>query len=868
MANKKEKNECSDDITVESLIAAQKSIEQKKWKLKSILLPKDCKIEETEDYKSIEIEYTPVSHEKIKTEILQNDKKYFPYQQFNTIQSLVFDSIYNTRENVLVAAPTGTGKTELAILAILKEFFAYKEKSFIVYLAPTKSLIKQTESTLKKRLNDILKIEQDTTDTHRNNHKLWEYKMNVLVTTPERYDILTLKKRIAPTLLIIDEIHILGETRGGVLESVIIRSKGIKNIRMLGISATIPNYRDVAAFINAKNEHSYYFSYSCKEIPMVYKILGVKKSEKSVDILNKHLQHAPTLIFINSRKECHRIAHLLRCSSGNPEKMGDQPQKNIHSSISQDDKLNSILPHLSSIIPALTEDRNEFIRDIKSEIEMLYQGIGVHHSGMSKNVRSAVETLFREGAIRAICCTSTLACGVNLPADNVIIYKTKTNHLDSDSNYSLSEISQMSGRAGRKGLSSKGSVTIITDMDKIEEYSRAITFQFPIESKLAHTLPTRILYEINAGKNTAEKLAEWIKETYAYSRGIKHKETEKYFLDVEQLLNSILSGLVQIEAIALEKTTKKKNKDGLVHDPSLDTLSPAAEEREEDIQIIRTKKRKINDLSLHPRSEEDKEKPSFPTDCHLIKPTLLGSAAFKYYLDPKTVYRMNRIFREIKNKELDLDGGDMLLIVSTAEDYKSIVNTHSEERNADYANALSKLKSTLKYPIRSKDGNIRKIIENESETKEVVSVLVQAHIDRAEIDRSLYSIYTNTITSIERIIWACFTVGRVFLNRSIHSLLDLAKSIEEREWRYMKKRGQLDVKIEIDKNTIRVANPQKCEIFFTLSAATEYTNIHTEVTKKEVYYYTIPKNSTRTPYKLQIDTMHTFTEPIVQYIEL
>ncbi|KAI5165421.1 activating signal cointegrator complex subunit 3 [Nematocida sp. AWRm78] len=858
-------NSVCDSSMVEQLIIAQNAVINTKWALKTTELPKGSDLTETELYKKVDMIYSTRKHDKIQTDILQENKKYFNFEYFNGVQSLALDTLYNTRENSLIAAPTGTGKTELAILAILKEYQTYGRECFIVVLAPTKPLINSLEQTLKNRVGEILSIMQDTTD----NERVARYDTNILITTPERYDILTMKGRVSPSLLIIDEIHILEESRGGVLESVIIRSKGVCGMRIVGISATVPNYRDVAEFISAKEEHSYYFNYLFKEIPIKYSVIGIKKGSKTVKRIKRAEKHSAldsdysnknneniskarhldentkedesacyndssykylnalhntlmeisgnTLIFINNRKECILVAEYIR--------------KNILKNTCKVLDLSTILNVVELSIPNVLMDKEQFICGIKEMLELLSYGIAVHHASISKEVRNAVELLFKKGLISIICCTSTLACGVNLPANNVIIYKTNKPVVGQA--YTLAEIAQMSGRAGRKGHTASGSVVIITQEEDIAAYAKAITFQFPVESKSAENLTTRVLYEIavkfnqeNCQKDkttpntctdvkeilpsnetdhihsmcnnhicssrkyipvTTEYIISWVCMTYGYIRGVKHNETRKYYTHTNDLVKNILDQLFKWNMI----------------------------------------------------------------ECtYNIKPTALGNICYTFYLSPITVYHIQQVFMSIAEYKIDLDVGDILLLVSIADDYKDL-----ERNTTEY--------SSIRYPIRHKSSHIHKIVHTvtDREINPAVSIIIQRYIDNCN-ENVFDSSSAKVLSTINRVLEGILSIGKIYLNRSIYSIIDLVKTINTREWKYSKSRNNLNVFLELNNYTLTITNPSKDKLFIEI--VNEDKIIHRDIIRRRKYKYVI--DQIHNSVLIRIESFTIFTNPFSLYI--
>merc|ERR1719424_614936 len=131
----------------------------------------------------------------------------------------------------------------------------------------------------------------------------------------------------------------------------------------------------------------------------------------------------------------------------------------------------------------------------------------MHHAGMLRADRTLTEKMFLDGAIRILCCTATLAWGVNLPARTVIIKGTSI--FDSSSggfkDLGILDVQQIFGRAGRPGYDTKGNATLITSHDKLNNYLRLLLHQMPIESKLLENMANSLNAEIVMGNISSEK---------------------------------------------------------------------------------------------------------------------------------------------------------------------------------------------------------------------------------------------------------------------------------------------------------------------------------------------------------------------------
>jgi activating signal cointegrator complex subunit 3 len=185
----------------------------------------------------------------------------------NRIQSIVFDTAYNTNQNLLICAPTGAGKTNIAMLTVVNQIrkhiingVLHKDEFKIVYVAPMKALAAEMVENFSKRLAPLgVAVRELTGDMQLTKQEILQTQM--LVTTPEKWDVVTRKSTgdvslsLLVKLLIIDEVHLLHDDRGSVIETIVARTlrqveTGQKMIRIVGLSATLPNYQDVARFLN------------------------------------------------------------------------------------------------------------------------------------------------------------------------------------------------------------------------------------------------------------------------------------------------------------------------------------------------------------------------------------------------------------------------------------------------------------------------------------------------------------------------------------------------------------------------------------------------------------------------------------------
>lgn len=198
---------------------------------------------------------------------------------------------------MLVCAPTGSGKTNVALLTMLQVIGKHINKSGkvefnkfkMVYIAPMKALVSELVGNFTSKLEPLgIKVKELTGDMQLSQQQIDETQL--IVATPEKWDIITRKSGERAftelvKLLIMDEIHLLHDGRGPVLEAVIART--IRNIeatqqqvRIVGLSATLPNYIDVASFIRVKaGSGLYYFDSSYRPVPLDQEYIGITEKK-------------------------------------------------------------------------------------------------------------------------------------------------------------------------------------------------------------------------------------------------------------------------------------------------------------------------------------------------------------------------------------------------------------------------------------------------------------------------------------------------------------------------------------------------------------------------------------------------------------
>ncbi|KHN26799.1 U5 small nuclear ribonucleoprotein 200 kDa helicase [Glycine soja] len=454
--------------------------------------------------------------------------------QLNRVQSKVYETALFKPDNLLLCAPTGAGKTNVAVLTILQQIARHRNPEDgsidhsaykIVYVAPMKALVAEVVGNLSNRLQEYdVKVRELSGDQSLTRQQIEETQ--IIVTTPEKWDIITRKSGDRTytqlvKLLIIDEIHLLHDNRGPVLESIVARTvRQIETtkdyIRLVGLSATLPNYEDVALFLRVDLKKGlFYFDNSYRPVPLSQQYVGitVKKPlqrfqlmndicyEKVMAVAGKH----QVLIFVHSRKETAKTARAIRDAALANDTLGRF--------LKEDSASREILHTHTDLVKS---------NDLK---DLLPYGFAIHHAGMTRTDRQLVEDLFADGHVQVLVSTATLAWGVNLPAHTVIIKGTQIYNPEKGAWTELSplDVMQMLGRAGRPQYDSYGEGIIVTGHSELQYYLSLMNQQLPIESQFVSKLADQLNAEIVLGTvQNAREACNWIGYTYLYVRMLRN----------------------------------------------------------------------------------------------------------------------------------------------------------------------------------------------------------------------------------------------------------------------------------------------------------------------------------------------------------
>ena len=435
-------------------------------------------------------------------------------------------------KSILVSAPTASGKTLIAILAIIRHLSEKRGK--IVYLSPLKALASEKFNEFKKLGSvDIcknLKIQISTGDFDASEKNLGQN--DILVLTNEKMD--SIIRQGAEwidqiSLVIADEVHLLGDDdRGPTLEIVLTKLKLLpKKPQILALSATVTNADEIANWLECKLVHSEWRPVPLSEGVYDQGVVTMQDNKKyeiqtsirgpSVDLgLDSLNNGGQAILFAETRT---RSVSLATKTSEAVSKTLNNEEKETLEKISQ-----KIL------------DDNEHTELVKTLASLIKNGVAFHHAGLNSNCRDLIESEFRNKRIKILASTPTLAAGVNLPARRVVIASLTRYDAKYGTNKPISilEYKQLCGRAGRPQYDKYGEAIIVgnSNGDEIFDYYINGTPE-PISSKLTGDKALRIHLLSFVSTNPGIKrddIVEFFSKTLSGSQ--ERKTTIKFHIQI------------------------------------------------------------------------------------------------------------------------------------------------------------------------------------------------------------------------------------------------------------------------------------------------------------------------------------------------
>ncbi|AGB14813.1 superfamily II helicase [Halovivax ruber XH-70] len=459
----------------------------------------------------------------------------FAFDSFNRMQREALPALLEREANVVASAPTASGKTALAELAICK---ALDSGGTALFVAPLRALTNEKEADWDRFEELDYSVYVVTGERDLNPRRA--RRADILVMTPEKLDSATRKHDSRRydfvtdiDCCVIDEVHLLdADGRGSVLEVTISRLRRLCDPRVVALSATMPNVDDVAAWLDAPDACTFDFGDEYRPVDLHADVKTYTHGEnafadkyrrlyRALDLAEPHLREdGQSLVFVSSRQDTVQAAKKSRDEIAERDiPMGARGEYDFHTDA--------------------TELENDTLR--KSVLD----GVAFHHAGLSKNDKDLVEAWFKEGLIELLFSTTTLAWGVNLPARCVVIRDTKYHDpLEGEVDMSPLDVLQMLGRAGRPGYDDVGYGWVVCDTADADRYRRLLREGTEIESQLADSLETHLNAEIAMGNVTSEAdVFDWLETTFFYERG-QTRPTKYGFENLDRRVRDAIETLV------------------------------------------------------------------------------------------------------------------------------------------------------------------------------------------------------------------------------------------------------------------------------------------------------------------------------------
>ncbi|KAL9038694.1 MAG: hypothetical protein Q9214_005178 [Letrouitia sp. 1 TL-2023] len=481
--------------------------------------------------------------------------------EFNKVQTQVFSSLFTTNDNVFVGAPTGSGKTICAEFAILRHWSS-QNQGRAIYIAPFQELVDLRLADWQKRLGKVAGGKQIVKLVGEiiADLKLLE-KGDLVLATPSQWDLLSRqwqrRKNVQTVqLFIADELHLIGGQGGSVYEIIVSRMHYIalqtqNNMRIVGLSVSLSNARDVGEWIGATKHTTYNFSPRVRPLPLELHIqsftnvhfpsLMLSMVRPAYSAVLEMSPNKPALIFVPSRKLTRSTAIELLASCV----ADDHPDRFLHTEV---DEMSQLLAHIQEAALA----------------NSISHGIGYYHGALSNGDKRIVSHLYSIGALQVMIASRDVCWEINLSAHLVIVMGSQfyegREHRYID--YPISEVLQMFGRANRPQFDRLGKGVLMVPSVKREYYKKFLNEALPIESHLHIYMHDAFVAEISTKIiSSTQDAVDWSTYTFFYRRllanpsyyGLTDTSHQGLSSHLSELIENTLKDLTEAKVIDLDE---------------------------------------------------------------------------------------------------------------------------------------------------------------------------------------------------------------------------------------------------------------------------------------------------------------------------
>jgi len=387
-------------------------------------------------------------------------------------------------KSVIVSAPTGSGKTLIAEFAIHATLARQRR---IAYTTPLKALSNQKYADFCRQFGS------DHVGILTGDVKVNARAAVVVMTTEILRNMFYTGGLDDLEFVVLDECHYMGdEGRGTVWEEIIVNAP--TDVALVGLSATVKNIAEIADWISLVHRPIVPITHPHRSVPLQYlvadlsgeihaydgvrngkvRLLGQEReggyndkgrwyTRRVVDptVMLDELETRgwlPAIYFIFSRAGCERAMETV-LAEGKPLLTKSQQQQ-----------VDGAIREAVSDTPTIAESPLN-----QSIFQALGMGVGLHHAGVLPSVKRLIELLFERGLCKMVFATETMSLGIHMPAKSVVLQSLTKRTDRGFRSLTHNELTQMAGRAGRRGIDPEGKCVMALDVrDGLEDMMRVV----------------------------------------------------------------------------------------------------------------------------------------------------------------------------------------------------------------------------------------------------------------------------------------------------------------------------------------------------------------------------------------------------------